>query len=96
MDETNSGESIERLDESGKTELVQSEFYESQSENFDGEGSYICENCGEEIVIPLDPIEGSSQSYVEDCPVCCTPMVIHVNFDGAHAIVWAESEQDRY
>ncbi|MCD0459349.1 CPXCG motif-containing cysteine-rich protein [Roseiconus lacunae] len=65
-------------------------------ETFDGEGSYICENCGEEIVIPLDPIEGGSQNYVEDCPVCCTPMVIHVNFEGAHAIVWAESEQDRF
>jgi DNA-directed RNA polymerase subunit RPC12/RpoP len=34
------------------------------------EASYICDACGEEIVIPLDLSEGTIQSYVEDCPVC--------------------------
>jgi hypothetical protein len=45
------------------------------------EATYICGSCGEEIVIPLDPSAGSEQSYVEDCPVCCRPNIIRVEFD---------------
>ncbi len=45
------------------------------------EGSYTCDSCGEEIVIPLDPSAGRHQQYVEDCPVCCSPNVITVDFD---------------
>lgn len=44
-------------------------------------GSYICDSCGEEIVIPLDPSAGPEQEYAEDCPVCCHPNVILVAFD---------------
>lgn len=57
------------------------------------EGRYVCEACGEEIVIPLDLSAGERQEYVEDCPVCCRPNVIHVEIDedGA-ARVWAEGE----
>src|SRR5687767_2984072 len=44
------------------------------------EGHYICPTCGESIIIPLDPSSGSEQQYVEDCPVCCNPNVIHVEF----------------
>ena len=59
------------------------------------EGSYICDSCGEEIVIPLDPVGGSSQVYTEDCPVCCHPNVIHVDVDAdGEPTAWAEPEQD--
>lgn len=59
------------------------------------EGSYVCDACGEEIVIPLDPSAGHAQEYVEDCPVCCHPLVIHVEFDedGNDPRVWAEAEE---
>lgn len=61
------------------------------------EASYICDGCGEEIVIPIDPSGGAEQSFVEDCPVCCRPSVIHVDlFDPEQPRVWAEAEQDRY
>ncbi|MCP4786319.1 MAG: CPXCG motif-containing cysteine-rich protein [Fuerstiella sp.] len=43
------------------------------------DGTYICDNCGEEIVVPIDPSEGESQEYTEDCPVCCHPNVISVS-----------------
>ncbi len=59
------------------------------------EASYICDACGEEIVIPLDLSEGSSQRYVEDCPVCCRANIIHVEIDeDGQGQVWAEPEQD--
>lgn len=59
------------------------------------EASYVCDACGEEIVIPLDLTEGTSQTYVEDCPVCCRANTIHVQIDDeGNASVWAEPEQD--
>lgn len=45
------------------------------------EATYICDSCGEEIVIPVDVSAGRHQQYVEDCPVCCCPNVIHVDID---------------
>lgn len=56
------------------------------------EASYICDSCGEEIVIPVDRSAGSQQQYVEDCPVCCRANVIHVEFDDGEVRLWAESE----
>ena len=45
------------------------------------EASYICDSCGEEIVIPIDPSAGARQQYIEDCPVCCHPNVISLEVD---------------
>ncbi len=68
----------------------------SDSAGSQAEGSYICDGCGEEIVIPLDLTEGLSQTYVEDCPVCCRANVIHVSVTDDDVVeVWAEAEQDR-
>jgi hypothetical protein len=43
--------------------------------------SYPCPSCGEEIVVPVDASAGSAQEYVEDCPVCCCPVVLTVFVD---------------
>ena len=61
------------------------------------EASYICDNCGEEIVVPVDPTGGSSQEYVEDCPVCCSPNLLTVEMspDG-EVYIRSRAEQDRY
>ena len=58
------------------------------------EGAYVCPTCGERIVIPLDVSGGEEQRYVEDCPVCCNPNMIYVEFfgDGEPPRVWAEAE----
>ena len=57
------------------------------------EAGYICDACGEEIVIPIDPSAGPSQQYVEDCPVCCRANLIHVELaEDGEARVWAEAE----
>lgn len=59
------------------------------------EASYVCNACGEEIVIPIDLSAGASQQYVEDCPVCCRANVIHVEIDDeGDASVWAEPEDE--
>lgn len=59
-------------------------------------GTYVCDACGEAIVIPLDLSEGDEQEYVEDCPVCCHANVIHVKLnEQGRAFVWAAAEQDQ-
>jgi DNA-directed RNA polymerase subunit RPC12/RpoP len=47
----------------------------------EAEAVYICDSCGEEIVVPVDISAGAHQDYVEDCPVCCHPMTLHVDID---------------
>ncbi|MDA1050921.1 MAG: CPXCG motif-containing cysteine-rich protein [Planctomycetota bacterium] len=57
------------------------------------EATYICDACGEEIVVPIDLTQGTSQDYVEDCPVCCRANVIHVEVDADGDVrVRAEAE----
>jgi hypothetical protein len=61
----------------------------------ESDASYVCDACGEEIVIPVDLAEGSTQTYVEDCPVCCRANTIHVELSPSGDVhVWAEPEQD--
>ncbi|WP_373649865.1 MULTISPECIES: CPXCG motif-containing cysteine-rich protein [unclassified Schlesneria] len=60
-----------------------------------GDVTYICDACGEEIVIPLDRTEGTHQTYVEDCPVCCRANQIHITIDEDGTVqVAAQPEQD--
>ena len=66
---------------------------EQQRGQLDEESSYVCNSCGEEIVVPLDYTQGQNQEYVEDCPVCCHPNIIFVEFshDG-EANIWSRAE----
>ncbi len=41
--------------------------------DFDAE----CPYCGELVTIFIDPSGGAEQTYVEDCPVCCRPWLVH-------------------
>jgi DNA replicative helicase MCM subunit Mcm2 (Cdc46/Mcm family) len=57
------------------------------------ESSYVCDACGEEIVVPVDLSGGTSQTYVEDCPVCCRPNVVFVEVDESGRVsIRAEAE----
>ncbi len=59
------------------------------------EATYVCDACGEEIVVPVDLSAGESQEYVEDCPVCCRPNVIDVEIEEHGDVrVWAEAESE--
>ena len=57
------------------------------------EATYVCDCCGEQIVIPIDPSAGRQQQYVEDCPVCCHPNVLSIELDDSGAVrIWSEHE----
>lgn len=87
-----SGEKMPCLDEGPKRSSLPRGDVLSASPD---EGTYICDACGEEIVIPIDVTQGATQSYVEDCPVCCRANIVHVQFDDdGGSEVWAEPEQD--
>jgi hypothetical protein len=47
-----------------------------------------CPYCAEEADIALDPGSGATQSYVEDCPVCCQPweVALHYETDGSATV----------
>lgn len=68
-----------------------------QRDLMDDEASYVCDACGEEIIVPVDLTAGAEQEYVEDCPVCCHPCVIQLTLapDGT-VHVSSRPEQDRF
>jgi hypothetical protein len=87
-----SGDKLPWLDEDQQSTVPSPSNNKSTSQE---EATYICDACGEEIVIPLDLTEGANQKYVEDCPVCCRASIIHVQIDDDGDVkVWAEPEQD--
>lgn len=43
-----------------------------------GKTEVACPFCGEVDEIAVDLGGGASQTYVEDCAVCCRPRVVHV------------------
>lgn len=65
---------------------------DSHLAHVDDDASYVCDNCGEEIVIPVDLGGGQDQTYVEDCPVCCSPNVIHVHVEDDRIDIHSEPE----
>lgn len=54
-----------------------------------------CPACWETIELTLD-LSAGSQSYTEDCPVCCRPMSVqlHVAHGGEEWSVEVEPESD--
>jgi hypothetical protein len=59
------------------------------------EAEVTCPCCWETIVLELD-LSAGSQTYAEDCPVCCRPMTVRlrVDEDGERFEVEVEPESD--
>jgi hypothetical protein len=54
-----------------------------------------CTYCGAWVDLLLDPGGGPLQRYVEDCEICCRPLVLRVSWDaGGRARVEAFTEDD--
>jgi hypothetical protein len=41
---------------------------------------FQCAGCGEWNETSVDESAGSSQSYVEDCQVCCKPNLLRISY----------------
>lgn len=54
---------------------------ETEDDPADSEATVLCPYCGEQVEIAVDPTGGSTQSYVEDCQVCCQPWQVNVRVD---------------
>ncbi|QNU15331.1 CPXCG motif-containing cysteine-rich protein [Thermomonas sp. XSG] len=52
-----------------------------------------CPCCGEPITLALDASAGS-QRYIEDCPVCCRPIMVVLEVDDNGATSVAGYAQD--
>lgn len=58
------------------------------------EVSLRCPYCGEQIAVMVDPVSGE-ESYVEDCSVCCRPMVLAIEAgEDDQPVVTARREQE--
>jgi hypothetical protein len=58
------------------------------------ESGYQCAGCGEWNTTTVDDSAGRTQSYVEDCQVCCKPNLLRVEYDSAQQefVITAELE----
>ncbi len=50
-----------------------------------------CPYCWETVELSLD-LSAGSQTYTEDCPVCCQPMTVHLRVDNDNFSVEVEAE----
>jgi hypothetical protein len=45
------------------------------------EAGFQCAGCGKWNSTSVDEFAGRSQSYIEDCQICCKPNVLQVRYD---------------
>ena len=55
---------------------------------------FTCPYCWQRISVLLDT-SVASQSYTEDCEVCCRPMLIHYGTDEQGEVIHFEAEGDQ-
>ena len=57
------------------------------------EQAIFCPYCGESISVLVDDT-ASDQSYIEDCQVCCRPLVLQVGIEDGVARAEASPESE--
>lgn len=61
----------------------------------DLEAEVWCPYCGTPVAIAVDPGGGAVQEYVEDCPICCRPWAVTLQYDAeGRASVTLRAEDD--
>lgn len=55
---------------------------------------FVCSYCFQVSETTADPSQGRVQSYVEDCQVCCRPLVLRVLIEDGRAEIEASPEAD--
>ena len=56
--------------------------------------SFVCPVCAQTSETTVDASQGDAQSYVEDCQVCCRPLVLSVEVDSIEARIAAVPESE--
>jgi hypothetical protein len=56
--------------------------------------TYICPHCAQASETSVDPSQGATQSYVEDCQVCCRPLILQVGIVDQQARIDAVPETE--
>lgn len=57
------------------------------------ESSISCPYCGETITIAVDSTAGDQQ-YVEDCFVCCQPIMLYIQTDDQGQLLSIQAEPE--
>lgn len=55
--------------------------------------AYFCPYCGESAEAVLD-LSAGDQAYIEDCPVCCRPILFELRTDGVDWQLDVRGEND--
>jgi hypothetical protein len=55
---------------------------------------YTCPVCCEANAVGVDPTAGRRQRFVEDCPVCCRPLVFDIVVDRDGDVVVERVERE--
>lgn len=55
--------------------------------------SVQCPYCGETFETEID-VSGGSQEYIEDCYVCCRPIVFRIEVDADGELTGLETQRD--
>lgn len=57
------------------------------------EAEVVCPYCGEPFTVVVDCSAGNQQ-YIEDCEICCRPIVFSVTTDGEGNLLGLEARQE--
>jgi hypothetical protein len=58
------------------------------------EQNISCPYCGESLLVLVDPQDVNNE-YIEDCQVCCRPIIFYASYDDNDEItVWTRSENE--
>lgn len=55
--------------------------------------NYQCPYCGEPAEVSLD-LSAGDQEFIEDCPVCCRPIIFDMHSDGVEWTLAVRTEND--
>ncbi len=59
----------------------------------DADASYQCPFCGETNYVGVDPLAARRRQFIEDCPVCCSPIAFTVSIDSEGDAVVERAER---
>lgn len=54
-----------------------------------------CPHCSAHYLISADP-SISEQEYVEDCQVCCAPILLHLQIDRVNELIFVDAKRENF